>query len=204
MWARGLARYDATLTRWRSPVRIRAGPLYVLSGVSMDPYLSVLNGVSLGKVIDDIGVNKLAVVSSDENLVLASSILSSFLTISNGVGRLFLDTELQGVVDFDPQLLLLLVEGEKLPTVADFLHRKGLSADILLPFELTDFLDNHPFWKKRDVFAYLFDPEKGKLFLGKVFNASSKCLISTGPTSSFSLSFIIAASRHTASMSAPV
>ncbi len=121
----------------------------------------------MGRVIDGIGVNRLAVLVEDRTdyLVRASALLSSFLTRSSGVGELFSPEEIEPLLSFDPHLTVFFLSSNRLPSVLEILQGEGVSTDVLLPPELRGAVDDHPFWEDRDVFGYDFDLENGKLVL---------------------------------------
>lgn len=133
----------------------------------------VYTGELLGRVIDGVGVNRLAVLVEDRTdyLVRASALLSSFLTRSTGVGELFFPEELEPLLSFDPHLTVFLLSSDHLPSVLEILQREGISTDVLLPPELRGAVDDHPFWRERDVFEYDFDLENGKLILYRLQTA---------------------------------
>ncbi len=130
--------------------------------------LSSLLGAMIGRVISDVGVNKLAVVSRRDSfeISLASATISSFLSASPSLGEIFFPSDIEELISFDPHLTFfssLSLPGLPFPR----LQEAGFSSDVLLFDSILSSVGKDPFWTSRDVFVLSIDEEKGRLILSK-------------------------------------
>ncbi len=90
--------------------------------------------------------------------------LSSFLSSSSGVGRIFLDYE--DVLDYDPHVIALVARdpaslSHQLSTVT------STSSDVFVTLWTSDFLDSVTLPSDRDIYLVRYDPTSSHLLLLK-------------------------------------
>ncbi len=148
-------------------------------------YLRNLTGRLVGKVLDDIGVNKVAVVVPDNKICISmgSSTLSAFLSLSGGTGRIFVasdETVADRIAEYDPQVIVFQFGGEwgreenieLLKKIVNKLEEKEVASDVVFHVRTfamgaLDELSESDFLYDRDVYVYTVDLEKGKVYLNK-------------------------------------
>ena len=148
-------------------------------------YLRTLTGNLVGKVLDDIGVNKLAVVVPNNKICISmgSATLSSFLARSGATGRIFVvekPNDVERIAEFDPHVILFQFGGETpaeelkklFREIIASLSEKNISADAVIHVRsyamgLLDETKDQPFWKDRDIYVYTADLDRGKIYLNK-------------------------------------
>jgi hypothetical protein len=151
-------------------------------------YLRILTGNVVGKVLDDIGVNKLAVAVPNNKICISmgSATLASFLARSGSTGKLFViekPEDADKIAEYDPHVILFQFGGgtppENLkPLFKGFINRlseKDIDADAVIHVRtfamgLLEETSDSPFWKDRDVLVYTADLDRGKIYLNKYEN----------------------------------